>query len=236
MSTTVLLIVTSVLILLIVLALGAFNIQWNFFLRAIHDGDAAGGRIALTFDDGPHPDYTPQVLALLDTYGVQATFFCIGRNAAAHGNLLRELHRKGHVIGNHTFTHAASIDFNSRDGWLAEIRQTDKAIARVIDVSPVFFRPPYGVTTPHLAAAIRTSGHTVIGWRVRPYDTAIRSPQRIVRRILRRVRAGDIILLHDTHDRIIPVLERLLPELQKRNFSMVTVDQLLQQPAYAELH
>ncbi|WP_233632637.1 polysaccharide deacetylase family protein [Parapedobacter sp. ISTM3] len=218
---------------LIGIALGAFNIQWNFFVKAIHNGQTHSRQIALTFDDGPHPVYTPRVLDLLDKYAVKATFFCIGRQVTQHPEVALELHKRGHLIGNHSYTHAPTIDFHTKVKWLGEIHRTDAAIAACIGHKPCFFRPPYGVTTPHLAGAIRVSGHSVIGWRVRPYDTARRTPDRIVRTILNKTKPGDIILLHDTHDRIVPVLEQLLPALKRRNFTMVTVETLTQRHAYA---
>jgi len=227
------------LILLVVgigiIAWGAFNIKGNLFLTAIHKGDATNRQIALSFDDGPHPVYTPQVLALLNEYGTQATFFCIGKNIAQHPEIVQQIHAAGHVVGNHSFTHAHTIDFHGKANWLDELRQTDDAIAQAIGRRPRFFRPPYGVTTPHLAKAIRASGHAVIGWRVRPYDTLkSRQPHYIARTILQQVKPGDIVLLHDIHDRIVPVLEQLLPQLEQRGFTMVTVAKLIDQDAYTE--
>src|SRR5690606_6933295 len=218
---------------LILVTLGAFNIQWNFLLNAIHSVTTTHRKIALTFDDGPHPDYTPQVLRLLKKYGVQATFFCIGKHAAKFPHLVSELQQQGHTVGNHSFSHASTIDFHNRVAWVTEIQQADQAIKQAIGQQPRFFRPPFGVTTPHLAKAIKDTGHTVIGWRVRPYDTLNRTPERIVSLLLRKTKPGDIILLHDTHERIIPVLEQLLPKLKERKFEMVTVENLIQQHAYA---
>src|SRR5690606_39065255 len=212
---------------LILVTLGAFNIQWNFFVKAIHSVTTADRKIALTFDDGPHPTYTPQVLRLLEKYRIQATFFCIGKHAAQYPSLVRDLQRHDHVVSNHSFTHASTIDFNDCAKWGTEIQQTDQAIEEAIGRRPRFFRPPYGVTTPHLAKALKNTDHTVIGWRVRPYDTLNRTPERIVGHLLRKTKPGDIILLHDTHERIIPVLEQLLPELKKRKFQMVTVENLI---------
>ncbi|MGK6351657.1 polysaccharide deacetylase family protein [Parapedobacter sp. DT-150] len=233
MSVTLFILLVLLVIGLLILILGAFNIQWNFFLKALHRGEITDQRIALTFDDGPHPIYTPKVLALLEEYHVQATFFCIGKQIAKHPDLVRLLNDRGHLVGNHSYTHAATIDFRTKAGWLGEIRHTDTAIAECIGRRPRFFRPPYGVTTPHLAQAVKESGHAVIGWRVRPYDTLKRPAERIVRTILKKTKPGDIILLHDTHDRVALVLEQLLPELQKRHFTMVTVDTLIQRNAYA---
>ncbi len=218
----------------IFISLAAFNIRWNVFLKAVHRGNPAISRIALTFDDGPHPLYTPQVMELLEKYGVKASFFCIGKHAAEHPHWVRKLHESGHVVGNHSYTHAPTIDFHTKAKWMEELRATDSAIVQAIGRTPRYFRPPYGVTTPHLARAIGKTGHIVVGWRIRPYDTLDRPPTRIVGTILRKTRPGDIILLHDTHDRIIPVLEQLLPELKKRGFEMVTVENLIQQQAYVE--
>lgn len=220
---------------LLLIALAAFNIQWNFFLKAIHRENTATRQIALTFDDGPHPTYTPQVLALLEKYGIKATFFCIGKHILQHPELVKKLYDRGHVVANHTFTHAPTIDFHSKAKWLSELRQTDEAIANTVGRKPVFFRPPYGVTTPHLAKAIWETGHTVVGWRVRPYDTLRRPPQQLINTILKQTKPGDIILLHDTHQRIVPVLEQLLPQLKQRGFEMVTVEKLIQRHAYTSI-
>lgn len=220
---------------LALIAWGAFHIQANFFLKATHQGSPANKQIALTFDDGPHATYTPQVLELLRRHSAKATFFCIGKNVKQHPEIVKQIHEAGHAVGNHSFTHSATIDFNGKNGWMEELDKTDTVIAQAIHRKPAFFRPPYGVTTPHLANAIRKSGHHVVGWRVRPYDTQeSRSPNRIAQNILRKVKPGAIILLHDTHDRIVPVLEQLLPELYQRGYTLVTVAELIDKHAYTE--
>ena len=216
-------------------AWGASHIQANFFVKGIHRGHTTGKQIALTFDDGPHPVYTPEVLKLLRQHRAKATFFCIGKNVEQHPDVVKQVNQAGHAIGNHSYTHAATIDFHLQRGWLNELRQTDTAIEQAIGRRPAYFRPPYGVTTPHLAGAVRASGHRVIGWSVRPYDTVeSRTPEHIVQTILQKVKPGSIILLHDTHDRIVPVLEQLLPELRQRGYALVTVAELTDKNAYTE--
>src|SRR3546814_20679578 len=85
-----------------IVAWGAFHIQDNYFLKATHQGETANQRIALTFDDGPHPVYTPQVLELLGRYNAKATFFCMGKNVAKHPDIVKQIHDAGHIVGNHS--------------------------------------------------------------------------------------------------------------------------------------
>lgn len=230
------LVITALVIGPAIIVWGAFHIQANFFLKATHQGNVTRRQIALTFDDGPHPVYTPQVLELLDRHNAKATFFCIGKNVMKHPEIASRIQVAGHIVGNHSFSHTHTIDFHGKNSWLEELRKTDIVITQATGYRPRFFRPPYGVTTPHLAKAIRTSGHRVIGWRVRPYDTLdSRSPARIVHTILGKVKPGAIVLLHDTHDRIVPVLEQLLPALHQYGYTLVTVPKLIDQDAYTEI-
>lgn len=221
------------IIWLIIVPIASFNIQWNFFLESISKGNTEGNKIALTFDDGPHPEFTPKVLELLEKFNAKATFFCIGNNVENHSEILTEIHEKGHTVGNHSYSHSNKIDFNNLEGWLEEIISTDLAIQYTITQKPLFFRPPFGVTTPHLAKAISETNHKIIGWNVRCFDTVSnQNPDKIVKRILHKTKSGSIILLHDHIPKIVPILEQLLPELQKRNFNFVTVDELINSKPY----
>lgn len=211
-----------------IVSIASFNIQWNFFLKSISKGNSEGNKIALTFDDGPHPELTPKVLELLEKYNAKATFFCIGKNVKANPEVLQLIDFKKHTIGNHSFSHSKKIDFNDKKNWLEEINSTDLEIQKIISKKPEFFRPPFGVTTPHLAKAIGETQHKVIGWNVRSFDTVSnQTSEKVVERILKKVKPGSIILLHDHLPGIILILEQLLPALQKRNFKFVTVDELI---------
>lgn len=210
---------------LVFLAIACSKIQWNFFIPAVHSINTNELKIALTFDDGPHPVYTPQVLDLLKNHEAKASFFLIGKNVKDYPFIVERIKDEGHTIENHSFSHSKTIDFKSKKGWIKEIEATDFEIQKITGEKPKFFRPPYGVTTPHLAAAIRETGHLVIGWNVRSFDTSTKNPQKVVQKILRETQAGSILLLHDRHENILPILEQLLPELQRKNYTFVTVNE-----------
>lgn len=214
------------------LALACSKIQWNFFVPAIHFGDSSTQKIALTFDDGPHPKYTPQVLDILKKHGVKATFFMIGKNIQQYPILSERIINEGHTIGNHSFTHSKTIDFKNQNGWKKEIENTDLEIRKILGKNPRFFRPPYGVTTPHLAGALKKSGKKTIGWSQRTYDTMSISPMKIKEKIIKNLKSGDIILLHDTHENIVPLLEHLLPEIEHKNLSFATVNEMINEEPY----
>ena len=139
---------------------------------------------------------------------------------------------KNHVIGNHTFTHDKFIDIYSTHKFTNEIITTDDIIEKYLGKKTIFFRPPYGITNPNIARAVKKTGHAVIGWNKRSYDTTIPSEQMILKRITKNLKRGDIILLHDTKIITIAVLEQLLLFLKKNNFTTVTIDELFSIPAY----
>lgn len=219
-------ILAALIIIIGIIAAGAARIGSGLFIPAIVNYPTAEKKIALTFDDGPHPLYTLATAELMERYQGRATYFCIGYRLKQHPSIAYELHNRGHQIANHSYTHAKWIDFKSKRGWMVEISKTDEAILSITKTGTTLFRPPYGVTTPHLAAAIRESGHQVIGWNIRPFDTSEINPDEIVKRVISTVKAGDIILLHDTHDRILPALERLLPRLVENGYQLVTIEEL----------
>ena len=211
-----------------VILIGSFSMSWGLFLKAFtHNSSIKEKKIAITFDDGPNDLYTLKVLQLLKDYNAKATFFCVGKQVNKHPELLKRIDAEGHVIGNHSYTHSTTIGFKSTEEWLDEIKKTDQAIFKVLNHKPNLFRPPYGVTTPHLAKAIKVTGHKVIGWNIRPFDMAIKNPKTVLNRITKQIKPGAIILLHDKHERIEIVLEQLLQFLKKQDYQMVTINELL---------
>ena len=212
---------------LIFVSLASFNIRWNFFVKSIHSGKSNGRKIALTFDDGPHAEFTLKVLEILEKHNAKATFFCIGKNIKNYPEVIKKISENGHLIGNHSFSHSNFIDFNGKKSWLKEIEKTDLEIEKITGKKTRFFRPPFGVTTPHLADALRKSGHTSIGWNIRTYDTVQKSPEKIVQKVLKQIKPNSIVLLHDRHEIILPILEQLLPNLARQNYEFVAINDLI---------
>lgn len=216
------------LVWLVITIIGSFSPGWNYHLHAlISNPTISTKKIAITFDDGPNSQFTPEILKILSKYNAKATFFCIGHQVEKHPEVLKSIVSEGHLAGNHSYTHNYFINFKSMQGWITELQKTDEVIERVTGIKATLFRPPFGVTTPHLAKAIKISGHRVIAWNIRSFDTVLKNPEVIVKRLTHKVKPGSVILLHDNHPKIVYILERLLQFLQENDYQMVTINQLL---------
>ncbi|MEO8005215.1 MAG: polysaccharide deacetylase family protein [Betaproteobacteria bacterium] len=172
--------------------------------------------VALTFDDGPDPDITPQVLDILEAHGAHASFFVVGERAAAHPELIREIARRGHSVENHSLRHSNFFGFF---GWRAlkrEIGTTQEIVAGLIGSAPAFFRSPMGIRNPLVDPVVSRLGLRYITWTRRGFDTVSADPQAVLKRLESNLAAGDILLLHDRKTRRgAPVLQ-VLPALLER--------------------
>lgn len=209
---------------------GSFSIRWNYHLEARHE-DPDSPDVALTFDDGP-TEYTGQVLDLLKEFNRKATFFLIGRQVEKYPALVQRMLAEGHTIGNHTWSHCRNTGFMNAREMAAEIRACDRAIQAVTSRSVKFYRPPFGVTNPSVKKAVQETGHCVMGWSIRSLDTVMPDEGKIVDRILRLLRPGKVILLHDTSQKSVNVLREVLKELEKRSLRSVPLDELFNLKAY----
>jgi peptidoglycan/xylan/chitin deacetylase (PgdA/CDA1 family) len=212
---------------------GSANIQSNFYTKAYCSADASERIIALSFDDGPNSTYTPKVLSTLKEYNAPATFFVIGKNIQGNEELIRQMDTAGHTIGNHTFSHSFFIDFKGKTGFMEELNSTSESIYMLIHKRMNFFRPPYGVTTPHLAAASKALNYSIIGWNIRSLDTTKDTKAIIGGRVLAQLKPGSIILFHDTSEKTIQVLKQTLNFAKENGFKIVSMEELLKINAYS---
>lgn len=213
--------------------IGSFHIRWNYHLPALHfNKKIRDNLVAITFDDGPHPNFTPRVLELLQKYNARASFFCVGQQVSQHGGIAKKIVDNGHTIGNHTYTHSNKFGFLGTQKVLLELQKTNTTIKEVTGLDPKLYRPAFGVTNPSINKAVKKLKLTTVGWNIRSLDTTQRSKV-ILERITNKIKKGDIILLHDSSEKTVEVLEQLLLFLQQHKMQSVTVDQLLDIEAYA---
>ncbi|MGC8783708.1 MAG: polysaccharide deacetylase family protein [Armatimonadota bacterium] len=195
------------------------------YRKFIH-GDRTKKWIALTFDDGPHPDYTPQILSILKKYGVRATFFVVGKKAEQYPDLVRQQAEAGHSVGNHTFHHVNLTRIPPID-VAAEIKACGEVIQSITGKSPHLFRPPGGDYDRNVAEVAESLGYWIVLWTDDPGDYANPPEQVLEERLFGRLENGGIILLHDGIAETIQLLPRLIEYLQARGFQLVTVDEMI---------
>ncbi len=191
----------------------------------------AGKAVALTFDDGPHPTYTPEILDILEKHNARATFFVIGKNAEQYPEIVKRAHDAGHEIGNHTYSHPKMSGINE-DEVTEEIQKTAETIESITGQKPILFRSPGGYLDDGLISTAHKFDCTPVlwSWRQDTRDWAKPSVNQVVKTVLDNLRDGDIILFHDYNTKGSPTpaaLEIILPELQKRGYELVTVSELM---------
>ena len=215
-----------------IVIVGSAWIGSNYHVKAhCSNPSETQNKIAITFDDGPS-EFTPKILDLLQKHNATASFFCIGKNIVAHPDILLQTFENGHIIGNHSYYHAKNFDWKNKQHVVLELENTDEAIFSIISKKPKFFRPPYGVTNPAIANAVSQTKHHVIGWNIRSMDGISNDEQSIFGRVIKQLRPGAIILMHDTSQASVNVLERILLTLREKKFEVVPLDELLALQAY----
>lgn len=182
--------------------------------------------VALTFDDGPQPAYTPQILRILEEHGVTATFFVIGRNAKRYPELLRKIHSAGHALGNHTFSHVKLTAV--RNGALREeVERTGEIILQETGVKTALFRPPFGAFDARSLAELAIRRLEVVLWSVDSRDWVTPVPQEIRHNVESTAQAGAIILLHDVHPQTVQALPGIIEVLKAKGYGFVTVPEMI---------
>ena len=185
--------------------------------------------VALTFDDGPHPYRTAEILEILDEYGIKATFFFIGQNVRDYPGPALLVSRAGHEIGNHTFSHR-NLQSLSYAELCNEISSTEEAIFELLGCETHLLRPPEGKFSDDVIKAAREKNYSVICWSVDTLDWAHNTVENITNEVLGSVEAGDIILFHDFVSGESPTpaaLRIIIPTLIDRGYRFVTVSELM---------
>lgn len=187
--------------------------------------------VALTFDDGPHKIYTQQVLDILQQYDAKATFFVMGGNAKLYPDLVKKEYAAGHEIGNHSYTHP-NIAHLSDSAIQKELTKCSDIVNKIINVYPVVFRPPYGVTNKHAIEVINKLGFKPVTWSymINDYDVSKMNPEIISSSVIKNTRPGAIIVMHDgngNREKTVKALPIILKNLSDRGYKFVTVAELL---------
>ena len=187
------------------------------------DADAVKKKVALTFDDGPDPDYTEMLLDGLKKRNVKATFFLLGKQAEAYPDIVKRMHKEGHMIGNHSYDHVNLANLSKTDA-AKQIRMTSEAIHKITGEYPQYLRPPFGNEPPECSCA---KNMMTVLWDVDPLDWCCGSSSTVIEKVVKAVEEDDIILLHDASESSVEAALGIIDALEKQGYEFVTVDEVI---------
>ncbi len=172
--------------------------KFNYFMKNKNRLNSA--KVLLTFDDGPHNLNTDKVLSILKSHEIKAVFFVIGDRLTKNKEIALKIAQEGHIIGNHSQTHNPMMSLFSKRRLNTEINQAQESIFQIIKIKPSIFRPPIGYTNPNYASVIKKLNMKCIGWSLRSYDSIYKTSDKLISRLVKKTKPGDIVLLHDNLD------------------------------------
>lgn len=218
-----------------VLGLGTFHPRVPLFGPILWHGRRDRPLVSLTFDDGPHPDYTPGVMAAMARVGWRGTFFCLGVEAERTPSLVKELAAAGHSIGNHTYSHDMRTHLFSKRALAADLARCQDILGPLLGRPPDLYRPSVGIRNPAVHGAARALGLRVVTWAQGPRDGYLPLTREKMLALAARIRPGDIIALHDglwlteraVRQSTVDHLPALIEALQARGLSSVPVPELV---------
>jgi peptidoglycan/xylan/chitin deacetylase (PgdA/CDA1 family) len=225
------------LFLFVVLCMVApFLPRFGFFLPIISRGNSGQNAVSITFDDGPDPFTTEPLLALLEQHRVKATFFVVGKKAAAHPHLINKILKMGHLLGNHSYSHDNLCMLKSRKHLFQEINAAQEVLAR-FQVKTLAFRPPVGITNPKLRGILKDLGMINVNFTNRGADFGNRRLKGLSMRVLKHLHSDHIILLHDVSPKRRADLQQWRNEIDKvlqgiedRGMAVLPLSELIGQP------
>lgn len=180
-------------------------------------------KIALTFDDGPHPQFTEKLLDGLKERGVQATFFVTGEHAELHPDIIERMNEEGHIIGNHTYSHI-QLTSGNREVYKAELIKTNQILSNITGEEVLYVRPPYGTWDKSFETELNMFP---VLWNVDPLDWCSDNASLVISRVLKDAEENDIILMHDYYETSVTAALQIVDELQERGYTFVTVEEIL---------
>ncbi len=233
--------VIPVLLFALICIIAPFMIKTGFFLPVISRGCSGRNAIALTFDDGPDPEVTPSVLVLLSKYSIKAVFFVTGENAERYPHLIRKILEQGHSIGNHSYKHDPLLMLRKKKTLFKEINLCQNILYKY-GIKPFAFRPPAGITNPRLRRVLSDLDMYCVNWSVRALDAGNRRINGLARKILKKVRPDDIILLHDikpagksNSNELIEEFEQLFSGLNRSGLSIIDLSEIINKKIMEEI-
>ena len=218
------------ILLLLIMALGLFGASGEESISNVyHAHENAGMKIALTFDDGPHPRLTPEILAVLKKYDVPATFFLVGENVKNYPEAVEKILADGHELGNHTYTHGRVSEYGFFE-MKREFEACESAIYEVAEYKTKLLRPPEGYLDGKIKAISKQLDYNIILWNIDTKDWAHTSPEIICKNVVDNISGGSIILMHDYISYNSPTpkaLELFIPVLLAKGYQFVVVSDLI---------
>ncbi len=228
--------IIPLLLFVAVCMVAPFLPRFGFFLPIISCGNSGQRGVSITFDDGPDPFSTKPLLALLEKHGVKATFFVVGKKAAAHPQLIQKILSHGHLLGNHSYSHDNLLMLKSRKRLFQEINAAQEVLAR-FGIRTLAFRPPVGITNPKLWGVLQDLGMVNINFSCRGMDVGNRRLEGLSRRVLKQLRNDDIIVLHDVMPKgrgslsgWLTEIDGILQGIQDRSMMVLPLSELIGRP------
>ncbi|MEG1511726.1 MAG: polysaccharide deacetylase family protein [Bacteroidales bacterium] len=212
--------------LLIFAVYASASISLGIYVKALCKIKINKPIIAITFDDGPNPVYTPKVLEVLRENNIKALFFCVGSMAKKYPNIVKQIIDEGHIIGNHSYSHSNFFPIFSKNKMKADMEQCSCVLEKITGEKTLLFRPPFGVTNPIVASAIKECGFKTVGWSIRSFDTISGPRENVVKRIINKLHNGAIILLHDNRDNSNELLQNLITKTLEKGYKIERLDKI----------
>lgn len=180
-------------------------------------------KIALTFDDGPHPVYTPMMLEVLKEKNVKATFFLLGEQVEKYPEIVKQISEEGHLIGNHSYKHE-QLSKLSVEQACAKVNRTNELIKSITGNSPEYIRPPFGDWKDKLDCQVNM---IEVLWDVDTLDWSSQNKEKVIKKVVTKAEEGDIILMHDSYETTVTATAEIIDRLEKEGYEFVTVDELI---------